>query len=68
MSDSKKPKGVYVIIENEKLEKSFWKRVGTAFTNRDDSVNIILDALPLNGKLQVRELTEREDGREREAA
>ncbi|HSI03185.1 MAG: hypothetical protein ACAI38_08470 [Myxococcota bacterium] len=67
MSD-KKPKGVFVIIENERLEKPLWKRVGTAFTNRDDSLNIFLDALPLNGKLHVREVKEREDGQEREAA
>jgi hypothetical protein len=67
MSD-KKPKGVFVIIENERLEKPLWKRVGTAFINRDDSLNIFLDALPLNGKLHVRDLKEREDGQEREAA
>ena len=67
MSD-KKPKGVYVIIENERLEKPLWKRVGTAFINRDESLNILLDALPLNGKLHVRELKDREEGQEREAA
>lgn len=64
----KKPKGVYVIIENERLEKPLWKRVGTAFINRDESLNILLDALPLNGKLHVRELKERDDGQDREAA
>ncbi len=67
MSD-KKPKGVFVIIENERLEKPLWKRVGSAFVNRDESLNIFLDALPINGKLHVRELKEREDGQDREAA
>ncbi len=67
MSD-KKPKGVFVIIENERLEKPLWKRVGTAFINRDESLNIFLDALPLNGKLHVRDLKERDEAQEREAA
>lgn len=67
MSD-KKPKGVFVIIENERLDKPLWKRVGTAFINRDESLNIFLDALPLNGKLHVRDLKERDEAQEREAA
>lgn len=42
---------------------TYWMRVGTAHTNRDDSINIYLDALPLtrDGKdvmIQLRELTE----------
>jgi len=40
----------------------FWMRVGSAFTNKDDSINVYLDAVPasVNGQvtLQVRELTE----------
>ena len=40
----------------------FWMRVGSGFTNKDDSINIYLDAIPAarNGEitLQVRELTE----------
>jgi hypothetical protein len=45
----------------------FWMRCGSAFTNKDDSINVYLDAVPV-GKgvtLQLRELTE-EDLRERE--
>lgn len=34
--------------------KSFWKHVGRAFWNRDGSINVLLDALPLHGKLQIR--------------
>ena len=40
---------------------TFWMRVGTAFENRDGSLNIYLDALPLGGKLQVRESREPEE-------
>ena len=48
-------KDVYTIIEKDELDKAFWLRVGAAFENRDGSLNIFLDALPVNGKLHVRE-------------
>jgi len=42
-------------IQNEASRRTFWLRVGTAFYNRDGSINVYLDALPTNGKLQLRE-------------
>ena len=45
--------------------KTHWMRVGTAFPNKDESVNLYLDVLPANLKLQLRELTE-EDLRDRD--
>lgn len=47
-------------MENEKTGKTFWMRIGTAFPNSDGSTNILLDALPINRKLHVRELDERD--------
>ena len=44
---------------------TFWMRVGSGFTNRDNSVNIYLDVIPKNFQLQLRELDE-EDLRRRE--
>ena len=43
----------------------FWMRCGTAFTNKDESINVYLDAVPVGKEitLQLRELTE-EDLRE----
>ncbi len=38
---------------------SIWVRAGWAEVNRDDSVNLFLDVLPIDGKLHVRESTER---------
>jgi hypothetical protein len=35
--------------------KSFWTRVGVGFVNRDGSLTLRLDAVPINGTLQVRE-------------
>jgi hypothetical protein len=48
-------KDVFTIIEKEEWDKSIWRKVGTAFENRDGSLNIFLDAYPVNGKLHVRE-------------
>ncbi len=36
-------------------KKSIWVRIGIAFLNRDGSYNVKLDALPMNGTLQVRD-------------
>jgi hypothetical protein len=41
-----------------KNKKTFWMRVGSAFPNKDGSMNIYLNAYPTNGKLQIRELDE----------
>jgi hypothetical protein len=61
---------VYAVPESKDGEKSFWPRIGVAFRNRDGSIAILLDALPLGtNKLQVREsFKEREDGRAPAAA
>ena len=36
-------------------KKTFWTRIGVAFENKDGSMTLLLDALPLSGKLQVRD-------------
>jgi hypothetical protein len=46
---------VYTIVEKPGLEKPFWVKVGSAFPNRDESLNVYLDALPTNGRLHIRE-------------
>jgi hypothetical protein len=48
-------KYVYTIVEREGLEKNQWIRVGVAFVNKDQSLNLRLDALPMNGTLHVRD-------------
>jgi hypothetical protein len=46
---------------------TYWMRLGTGFTNKDDSINIYLDALPKNSQLQLREMDE-EDLRRRDGS
>ena len=40
---------------------SIWVRAGSAFVNKDGSLNLLLDVLPLDGRLHVREAAERRD-------
>jgi hypothetical protein len=51
---NKHMKSVYTVIDRGQ-GKSIWVRVGVGFTNRDGSLNLRLDAIPVNGTLQVRE-------------
>lgn len=53
-------KFVYVITKRG--EKSFWTKIGAAFDNRDGSISVKLDALPVNGELQIREQKDRDGG------
>ena len=60
MSDQKEANGkrlaVYAINEKDGDRAAWWQKIGMAFTNRDGSIAIYLDALPLGtNKLQVRE-------------
>jgi hypothetical protein len=41
---------------------SIWVRAGSAFVNKDGSLNVLLDVLPLDGKLHVREAMDKRDG------
>lgn len=50
---------VYTVVERGP-GKSFWTRVGVGFVNRDGSMNLKLDAIPVNGTLQVRDWEERD--------
>ncbi|MBI2336281.1 MAG: hypothetical protein HYU97_05930 [Deltaproteobacteria bacterium] len=31
-----------------------WAKIGVAFINRDQSINVLLDALPFTGKIHIR--------------
>lgn len=46
-------KVVYTVVERN--NRNLWLRIGTAFVNRDGSLNVRLDALPVNGTLHVRD-------------
>jgi hypothetical protein len=54
----RKPWGAFNIVTRG--NRNYWNRVGSAFRNHDGSYNIYLDALPRDGKIQIREATERD--------
>ena len=37
-----------------KDKKTYWRALGAAFRNDDDTINVYLDSLPMNGKLYLR--------------
>ena len=56
-----KLKAVFTIVEGDKLEKPLFRRIGTGFVNRDASLNVFLDALPVSGKLHIRDVEPRRE-------
>jgi hypothetical protein len=50
------------LVKGEK-EKAFWQPIGAAWAHTDGKgITINLDALPLDGRITLREFTERENG------
>jgi hypothetical protein len=58
-NNSKRPRAVYAVVPKQE-GKDVWLRVGSAFDNRDGSVTVLLDAVPVGGKLQIREYQPRD--------
>jgi hypothetical protein len=57
--EANKIKVVYTVVERG--GKSFWIRIGIGSVNQDGSMNLKLDAVPVNGTLQVRDFEPREE-------
>ncbi len=60
MKESITLKDVFTIVDQSQSArggegKDRWTKIGIGFVNRDDSINVVLDALPLNGRLQIRD-------------
>lgn len=52
--NGKEPKDVYNIVDGPD-GKSRWVRIGSAFLNRDGSINALLDTYPSEGKIHIRD-------------
>ena len=61
-ANGSRPKLVYTIIDSKNSDRSFWVRIGSAFVNRDESLTVLLNALPVNGRLHIRDPREEFDG------
>jgi hypothetical protein len=54
--NGRKPLAVYAVIDRKDGGKPYWMKVGAAFTNRDSSLTVVLDAFPSStNRLQIRE-------------
>jgi hypothetical protein len=58
--DQSKMKIAYVVTQRG--TNKYWTRVGVAFVNRDGSINVKLDAVPVSGEIHVRDYVPREEG------
>lgn len=62
MSNSNRKDIWYIKPSKTEGGKAFWLKIGTAFVNKDNSLNLKFDVVPPSMEnIQVREQTERED-------
>jgi len=63
--NSKPVYDVFVVEDRGDGQDAFWLKVGAAFGHKDkDGMNIVLQALPTNGRLVLRRFKEKEDGKQ----
>ncbi len=43
-----------VFAINSDQSKRPWAKIGVAFINKDQSINVLLDAIPVTGKIHLR--------------
>lgn len=55
--ESKKMLDVFAIPESPDGTKKAWPKIGVAFVNKDNSLNVVLDLFPRVGKIHIREQT-----------
>lgn len=55
MSDSNRWEVVSIreYTDRTGVQRTNWTKIGTGFTNKNGSINVILDAFPIDGKLQL---------------
>jgi hypothetical protein len=57
--DQSKMKIAYVVTQRG--TNKYWTRVGVAFVNRDGSINVKLEAVPVSGEIHVRDYVPRDE-------
>jgi hypothetical protein len=62
---SKRPTHIaYTVREGKEPGKGYWLEIGAAWPNKDGSYSLQLDAMPINGRVIVRERREENGGRQ----
>lgn len=57
--DQSKMKIAYVVTQRG--TNKYWTRIGVAFVNRDGSINVKLEAVPVSGEIHVRDYVPRDE-------
>ncbi len=58
-NETKRPTHAIYQVQGEK-DKARWNRVGSAWPHKDGKgMNLVFDAFPLNGRIQLREIAEK---------
>lgn len=57
MNENKK--AVYHVADKPE-GKPIWTKIGSAYINKDGSINVLLDSLPLDGRLHIRDENKKE--------
>ena len=52
MEDKRQMMFAYTVTERG--DRTFWTKIGVAFTNKDGSINVRLDAIPVSGTVCLR--------------
>ena len=61
---SKAPSHDVFTVREREGKKGFWLQIGSAWTNRDESFSVEMDAYPANGRLVIRARQAKEDSAE----
>ena len=59
--DQSKMKIAYVVTQRG--TQKYWTRIGVAFVNKDGSINVKLEAVPVSGEIHVRDYVPRDESR-----
>jgi len=52
---------IYNVRDRGEGKKAAWTEIGVGFTNRDGSINLVMNAVPVDGKAQLRVIENKED-------
>lgn len=61
MTTSAPTHSCYTVREGKEGAKGFWVEIGAAWVNRDESLTLRLDALPVNGQIIVQKRDSKPD-------
>jgi hypothetical protein len=61
MSNNKPTHSCFNVRNRGEGRDPYWAFIGSAFTNKDGSLNVTLDSLPMDGKIVIRVRKERDE-------